>query len=167
MIFVTVGTHEQPFNRLLREVDRLAGEKKIKEQVFMQTGFSNYCVKNCKTQKFLSNDEMDNYFKKARIIITHGGPASFITPIQHGKIPIVVPRQKVYKEHVNNHQVDFVKFISKKLDNIIPVYDISELNNAIASYSQLSREKSANLTSHNLSFNNELENIIDELFYNA
>ena len=26
MIFVTVGTHEQPFNRLIEEIDRLKGE---------------------------------------------------------------------------------------------------------------------------------------------
>ena len=26
MIFVTVGTHEQPFNRLIKEVDRLKKE---------------------------------------------------------------------------------------------------------------------------------------------
>ena len=28
----------------------------------------------------------------ARIVITHGGPASFIVPLQVGKTPIVVPR---------------------------------------------------------------------------
>lgn len=33
MIFVTVGTHEQPFNRLIKEVDRLVADGKIKEKV--------------------------------------------------------------------------------------------------------------------------------------
>lgn len=33
MIFVTVGTHEQPFNRLIKEVDRL------KKKVLLQMRF--------------------------------------------------------------------------------------------------------------------------------
>lgn len=40
MIFVTVGTHEQQFDRLVRCVDRLKAEGKITEEVMIQTGFS-------------------------------------------------------------------------------------------------------------------------------
>ena len=42
MIFVTVGTHEQQFNRLIKEVDRLVEEGIIKEEVFIQIGYSDY-----------------------------------------------------------------------------------------------------------------------------
>ena len=42
MIFVTVGTHEQPFNRLIEEIDKLKGDGIIKEEVIIQKGFSNY-----------------------------------------------------------------------------------------------------------------------------
>ncbi len=42
MIFVTVGTHEQPFNRLIKEVDRLVETGIIKDEVFIQTGYSTY-----------------------------------------------------------------------------------------------------------------------------
>ena len=41
MIFVTVGTHEQQFNRLIEKVDALAGAGVISEPVIMQTGFSD------------------------------------------------------------------------------------------------------------------------------
>lgn len=54
MIFVTVGTHEQSFDRLLREVDNLVKEGTIKENVIMQTGFSEYQPKNCTYYNFLS-----------------------------------------------------------------------------------------------------------------
>ena len=40
MIFVTVGTHEQPFNRLIEDVDNLCETGVINEPVIMQTGFS-------------------------------------------------------------------------------------------------------------------------------
>ena len=42
MIFVTVGTHEQPFDRLIKCVDELKRDNKIKENVIIQTGYSNY-----------------------------------------------------------------------------------------------------------------------------
>lgn len=39
MIFVTVGTHEQQFDRLLKKIDDLKGNGKILEDVFIQSGF--------------------------------------------------------------------------------------------------------------------------------
>ena len=39
MIFVTVGTHEQPFNRLIQKVDELKRDGIIKDDVIIQTGF--------------------------------------------------------------------------------------------------------------------------------
>ena len=34
-----------------------------------------------------------------------------------GKIPIVVPRQKKYNEHVNNHQVEFATAVKERYGN--------------------------------------------------
>ena len=42
MIFVTVGTHEQQFNRLIKKIDQLKKDGHIKDDVFIQTGFSDY-----------------------------------------------------------------------------------------------------------------------------
>ncbi len=114
MIFVTVGTHEQPFNLLIKGVDRLVAEGKIKEKVVIQTGFSTYIPKHCEWHKMMSFNEMNKYIENAHIVITHGGPASFIEVLQKGKMPIVVPRMKQYGEHINNHQVEFVKLVAKK-----------------------------------------------------
>ena len=58
MIFVTVGTHEQPFNRLIEFIDNLKRDGKIQEEVIMQTGFSTYEPKYCKWSKLLPYDEM-------------------------------------------------------------------------------------------------------------
>ena len=38
MIFVTVGTHEQPFDRLICRVDELVESGAIREEVYIQTG---------------------------------------------------------------------------------------------------------------------------------
>ncbi|MFR0544739.1 glycosyltransferase [Limosilactobacillus reuteri] len=164
MIFVTVGTHEQPFNRLLKEVDTLVENSIIKEKVIMQVGYSDYIPQNCEWYKFLSLQEMDKNIKKARIIITHGGPASFIAPLQINKIPIVVPRQEKYGEHINNHQVDFVQLIDDRLHNIIPVYDVQDLKNIILNYDTISKSDSNMIKSNNKRFNEEFSKIVVNLF---
>ena len=131
MIFVTVGTHEQQFDRLVRCVDRLKAEGKITEEVMIQTGFSSYEPKACKWSKLCSYQEMNEYMDQARIVITHGGPSSIMMALQRGKIPIVVPRQKRYEEHVNDHQVEFSRFIKEKQKNIIVVEEIDTLDFSI------------------------------------
>lgn len=134
MIFVTVGTHEQPFNRLIRKIDELKRDGIIKEEVIMQTGYSTYEPKYCRWSKLLPYSEMVKNVKDARIVITHGGPASFIMPLQIGKVPIVVPRQKEFDEHVNNHQVDFSKAVEDRMGIIITVTDINKLEEMITNY---------------------------------
>ena len=163
MIFVTVGTHEQPFNRLVKKIDDLVAEGTIKEKVVIQTGFSTYKPVHCEGHKMMSFEEMQNTLKDARIVITHGGPSSFIEALQFGKVPIVVPRQEKYHEHVNNHQVDFTKLIEKRMNNIIPVYDIDQLANTIEKYDEVVKTKNAGESSNNKQFNEQLEQIVDGL----
>lgn len=165
MIFVTVGTHEQQFNRLIKKVDELVADGTITEEVIMQTGYSTYEPKNCKWDKLLPYDEMEKNVKEARIVITHGGPASFMMVLQEKKIPIVVPRQKQFEEHINNHQVEFVKTMSERFKNIIPVLDIEELGGIIRNYSEYCQKMSANGTiSNNAVFNKEFEEIVKNLY---
>lgn len=163
MIFVTVGTHEQPFNRLIKKVDELVADGTITEPVVMQTGFSTYVPKHCEWHKMLSYDEMKRYIDEARIVITHGGPASFIEVLQTGKIPVVVPRLAEFDEHVNNHQEEFVKLIKKRYDNILPIFDINELNECIVNYDDICELKNKMVSSNNRKFNIELERIIKSM----
>lgn len=134
MIFVTVGTHEQPFNRLIKAVDDLVADGTITEEVIIQRGYSTYEPKHCKYYDLLPWDEMQKYNKEARIVITHGGPASFIDVLALGKTPIVVPRQAKYNEHVNDHQLEFARQIVERGVNIIVVDDINILKDSIKNY---------------------------------
>ncbi|NRO68831.1 glycosyltransferase [Lactobacillus helveticus] len=163
MIFVTVGTHEQPFNRLIKKVDDLVANGNIKEKVVVQTGFSTYIPKHCEAHKMMSFEEMQQALKDARIVITHGGPSSFIEALQFGKVPIVVPRQEKFNEHVNNHQVDFTKLIAKRMNNIIPVYDVDDLKKTIEDYDHISKGKNTGKSSNNKQFNEKLKKIVDGL----
>lgn len=160
MIFVTVGTHEQPFNRLIKKVDELKRDGVIQEDVIMQTGFSTYEPKYCEWSKLIPYQQMIKNVEDARIVITHGGPASFIMPLQIGKVPIVVPRQHKFDEHVNDHQVEFARNVAERMGTIIPVEDIEKLEKVITDYDQIVSGMGHGMSSNNVKFNVELENLV-------
>ena len=164
MIFVTVGTHEQQFNRLIKFIDELKRDKVIVEDVIMQTGFCTYKPKYCEWHKLISYKDMEKNVRDARIVITHGGPASFIMPLQIGKVPIVVPRQEIFHEHVNNHQVDFAEQIEKRMGTIIPIYNIEDLKDTIINYDSIVASMNSSMGSNNKQFNKKLGKIVDGLF---
>lgn len=160
MIFVTVGTHEQQFNRLIEEIDRLKGENIITDDVYMQTGYSTYEPQYCHWKKLLSYYEMNEMYEKADIIVTHGGPASFMKALELKKVPIVVPRQKKYNEHINNHQVEFVKLVEERFGNIIGINELDDLVKALSNYEEFIEKLNSSTQSNNKSFNEKMKNII-------
>ena len=163
MIFVTVGTHEQPFNRLIEYIDNLKRDGIISEEVIIQTGFSTYEPQYCKWSKLFPYKIMVENITEARIVITHGGPASFVMPLQIGKTPIVVPRQKQFNEHVNDHQVEFAKAVAERMGTIIPVEQINELRDIIINYDEIIAQMPSGMESNNKVFNNYLEKMVAEL----
>ncbi len=164
MIFVTVGTHEQPFNRLVEYIDGLKKDGTITEEVIIQTGYSTYEPKYCKWQELFPYQEMIKLVDEARIIITHGGPSSFIMPLQIGKTPIVVPRRHEFNEHVNDHQVSFSKAVAERMGTIIVVEDMDKLGETITHYDEIISGMESGLKSNNELFNEELEKIVNEMF---
>ena len=134
MIFVTVGTHEQPFNRLIQKIDELKKDGTIQDDVIIQTGFSTYEPKYCQWSKLIPYQQMVKNVADARIVITHGGPASFIMPLQVGKTPI------------------------------IPVEDIETLGDIITNYDQIVAGMGHGMSSNNAKFNEELEKLVKELY---
>ena len=91
-----------------------------------------------------------------RQVITHGGPSSFIMPLQIGKVPIVVPRKFEFSEHVNNHQVTFSKAVAERMGTIIVVEELEKLENIILNYDEFVRKMGKKLNSNNEKFNNSL-----------
>lgn len=164
MIFVTVGTHEQPFDRLIMKIDELKGNGIISDDVIIQTGFSTYIPKYCQWSKLISYQQMIKNVEEARIVITHGGPASFIMPLQCGKTPIVVPRQRQYGEHVNDHQVEFARNVAERMETIICVEDVSKLGKIISEYDEIVKDMKQGINSNNEIFCEKLEKIIESLY---
>ena len=131
MILATVGTHEDPFDRLLGELERLKSEGIVEEDVICQSGYCTLETQWVTTHKQLPFDDLQELMANARIIITHGGPASIMQALAHGVIPIVVPRQADFGEHVDNHQC---RFAEKMSDRVLTVLDIQDLEDRILNY---------------------------------
>lgn len=104
MIFVTLGSQKFQFNRLLKEVDKLLTD----EEIFAQTGYSDYKPQNYKYKEFLDRDEFTAWEEKADIVITHGGTGAIIGAVKKGKKVIAVPRLAKYGEHVDDHQIQLI-----------------------------------------------------------
>ncbi|WEV70712.1 glycosyltransferase [Lactobacillus sp. ESL0785] len=161
MIFVTVGTHEQPFNRLIKKIDQLKAQNKITDEVFIQIGYSTYLPKSCRYEKFISPAKMQALINQASVIITHGGPSSFIEVIRQDKTPIVVPRQEKFNEHVNDHQLIFCTELQKRGFPINVITNIEDLAEAIRSQKDNQHPK---FHSNNQSFNQNLATLVRQLF---
>jgi len=159
MIFVTVGTHEQQFDRLLKIIDELKYEDIIKDSVLMQTGYSNYLPKFCDYKAFLSYDEMKYYMENSKLIITHGGPSSYMEAVSLKKVPLVMPRSVDFGEHVNNHQIDFANKI-QSLNYIKVVTNKLEMKDEILGYQE---NVNIDFNGNNDNFMNDFKSIINNL----
>ncbi|MBO4245583.1 MAG: beta(1,3)galactosyltransferase EpsH [Bacilli bacterium] len=139
MILVTVGTQDKSFKRLINEIDRLVKEKKIKDKVIMQTGYTEYngLIEHF---NFAPEDELNEMVKKCDILITHAGVGSIFKGLEYGKKVIAIPRLKKYHEHVNNHQLDISKnFLEAGYIKV--VNDIADLGNTIKNINKFNPKK--------------------------
>ena len=84
-------------------------------------------------------------------------------PLQIGKVPIVVPRQKHFGEHVNDHQIEFCKKVAERQKNIILVENVKDLESMILRYEEITKTMESFLKSNNRMFNEELEKIVNNI----
>ena len=102
MIFVTVGTNEARFDRLL---SALAGTR-LDERIVIQHGHSSPIgPPHAELVDFLSFDAMTEKIREARVVVTHAGVGSVMVALANGKRPVVVPRRKSFGEAVDDHQL--------------------------------------------------------------
>lgn len=156
MIFVTIGNSPFNFNRLLKEMDRIAGE--IDEEVLMQIGPQNFQPEHANFFSYVSNKEIEEIYRKSRIVICHAGVGSILTCIKYNKIFIVVPRRLKYGEHFDDHQIQITKELEK--EKIIKVvYDMKNLKKEIENIS----EKMEPFSKQRVSLINNIKNYLSSV----
>ena len=109
MIFVTLGTQDKPFVRLLEAVNKAVTDGIIKDEVIVQAGCTKYLSDKMKLFDLIDRDKFDEYIEKCDLLITHGGVGSIIAGLKKGKKVISVARLAKFKEHVNDHQKQIIQ----------------------------------------------------------
>lgn len=108
MIFLTVGTQDKQFLRLLKIVDNAIIKGEVKEDVVAQIGYTKFESKHIKTYKFMSSKKLNECIDNADLIVTHGGIGILTTALMKKKKVFAIARLKEYKEHINDHQEQIV-----------------------------------------------------------
>lgn len=125
MIFVTVGTHHQPFERLLGALDALD------EDLIVQYGPGRPPAGATRAEAFLPFDQMLECFREADKVITHAGVGSIICASREGHVPIVVPRRHDLGEHVDDHQVELTRALAQR-GNVVALWEMEALAETLA-----------------------------------
>lgn len=114
MIFIAVGTQKFQFDRLLKKIDELVANGSIRDELFAQTGHSNYQPQHYPFQPFLKGEEFSDYIEKAEVVILHSGDGSILDALRRKKRLVVIPRQAKYREHIDDHQVEIAEAFSSR-----------------------------------------------------
>jgi UDP-N-acetylglucosamine transferase subunit ALG13 len=105
VIFVTVGSSNFPFDRLLQAVDAL----ELDDQVIVQVGVSSVRPRRATCVGYLPFCGVVEHVIAARHVVTHAGVGSILVALANDKRPLVIPRLARFAETVDDHQLDCAK----------------------------------------------------------
>ena len=121
MIFATLGTHHDPFPRLIDGLQALD-----RRDLVVQYGHSPAPVHAANPVQFLPFADLMEHIRTADVVVTHAGVGSILTCLRLGRTPLVVPRQSCFGEHVDDHQVELTHALAED-GKVIPVWDVADL----------------------------------------
>jgi UDP-N-acetylglucosamine transferase subunit ALG13 len=111
-IFIALGTIKGfNFERAIKIVLPLL---KDSDSVHWQTGYSVNKDLPGKSFLHLNRELFLDLLTDADVIICHGGIGIIGECLSAGKVPLVIPRRKMYSEHIDDHQVEIVSFLLEK-----------------------------------------------------
>lgn len=108
MIFVTVGTQSNGFQRCLKEVEELVSKYNISEEVVAQIGYTKFQSNKLKCLDFITENQYTEFVSNARLIITHAGSGALFQSMKHGKKVIAMARLHKYNEIADDHQLELL-----------------------------------------------------------
>jgi UDP-N-acetylglucosamine transferase subunit ALG13 len=117
-VFVTVGTDHHPFDRLIGWVDAWLLATGGGVRCLVQSGTSRV-PEVAPSESYLAHDAVTEHLRTADLVVTHGGTGSLMLCRRFGIVPIAVPRTRRLGEHVDDHQVRFVRRLAQKEDVLV------------------------------------------------
>jgi len=101
-VVVTLGTQQSyGFTRLIR---KLLDIVPADAEVFWQVRAADAAELGIAAHPFVPTEELIEEIRQADVVVAHAGIGSALTAIQLGKCPVLVPREQMYNEHVDDHQ---------------------------------------------------------------
>lgn len=128
MIFATVGTHAQPFPRFFTFVE---AARDLDHEVFLQYGHNPPPGGLSDAVAFLPYTEVLRQFARADAVLTHAGVGSVLSARRAGHVPVVVTRLARHGEHVDEHQEELARRLTKE-GHAFMVTSPRELGEALA-----------------------------------
>ena len=129
MIFATLGTHHQPFERFLHAAVAFAADREL----IVQHGYTPPLASpsSVSWRQWLTPQEMGVSMRAASVVITHAGVASVVDALRAGHYPVVLPRSGHLGEHVDEHQIQIVAALAA-MGLVIPFRDDTALETTLA-----------------------------------
>jgi UDP-N-acetylglucosamine--N-acetylmuramyl-(pentapeptide) pyrophosphoryl-undecaprenol N-acetylglucosamine transferase len=107
--FIAVGTHEQPYDRLLDIARGAIEEGKLPRPVRAQVGPADWSLPDAAVTRYMGPEELESNMRAANVVICHGGAGIISAALAAGRTPIVVPRRAALGEHVDDHQYQLTR----------------------------------------------------------
>ncbi len=126
-IFLTVGSQQFQFNRLLEAADTV---DTTKYEIFAQIGYSTYKPRNYEYIDFIDREEFSRKMNEADLVITHAGTGAIVSALKMKKKVLACARSKKYGEHVDDHQRELLKIFVEK-NYINELIDVNNIANVI------------------------------------
>ncbi|GAA2721743.1 glycosyltransferase [Cellulomonas aerilata] len=112
--FVTVGSHDQAFPRMLGAVRTAAQDGLLPQPVLVQRGVADQLDGPLTSVEFMPREAFEEAMESAAIVVSHGGAGAVASAIRAGKRPIIFARRRALGEHVDDHQLQ----LARKLDEL-------------------------------------------------
>ena len=113
MILVLLGTFKIGFTRPLTAIENAVINKKVQEEIIVQSGHTHFSSEYLKIVPFFEPAELDKLYDNATLIVTHAGTGSILKGVKKNKKVIVIPRLYKFNEHVDDHQLDILEEFAK------------------------------------------------------
>ena len=106
-VFVSFGTHEQPFTRLMDMLVELSEKRAV--SIMIQSGYTQVpkALLNSKNETVMPHNQYLEAVRDCDVFITQSSPGNIFGALELQKLPIIVPRLHEFGEHVDSHQTFF------------------------------------------------------------
>ena len=113
LVLVTVGTDHHPFTRVVEWTnDYVAAQPSESVEFVCQHGTAAPPSLG-RHEPYVGHDALQQLMRKAAAVVCHGGPSTMLESLRLGRMPIVVPRRQQFGEAVDDHQLEFSRFLCR------------------------------------------------------